>query len=307
MKFAFTVLTFMGSLVFSPYYFANPNFNGSTPGCGGSGCHSVQAGIVTLTQLGNNQVRVSVSGTSSRVAGELVDVNGSVVAVNNSTNTNPFILTAPAPGNYTVNAGFKNPNLRWASAQIDLTVPVELTSFIAVLDGNLVELKWSTATETNNYGFEIERSENKSVWKNIGFINGAGNSNSQKEYSFVEKIAESGKYFYRLKQIDLDGTFEYSPTVEIVIQNPKTFELTQNYPNPFNPSTRIQYQVSSNSHVSLKVFDIIGNEVATLADEYKSAGSYEVEFGAANLASGIYFYKLQAGSFVETKKMILLH
>ena len=167
-------------------------------------------------------------------------------------------------------------------------------------------LKWITATETNNYGFEIEKSENNNTWKNIGFINGAGNSNSQKEYSFTEKIPESGKYFYRLKQIDIDGTFEYSSPVEIVIENPKTFELAQNYPNPFNPSTSIQYQVSRNSNITLKVYDIVGNQIATLVDEFKSAGKYEVEFGAANLASGIYFYKLQAGSFVETKKMVLI-
>jgi len=196
--------------------------------------------------------------------------------------------------------------LRWASAQLDLTVPVELTSLIALVDRNLVTFKWITSTETNNHGFDIEKSENKNNWERIGFVNGAGNSNSQKAYSFTEKIAESGKYFYRLKQIDLDGTFGYSSIVEIVIENPKTFELIQNYPNPFNPLTRIQYQILNSSHVSLKVYDAIGNEVATLVDEYKLAGIYEHEFSALNLTSGIYFYKLQSGNFVETKKMILL-
>ena len=306
MKASLTFFIGLMLILFSPFNYAEPGFNGSTPGCGGSGCHSVQAGIVTLTQLSNNQVRVTVSGTSSRVAGELVNVNGSVVAAINSTSTNPFILTAPSPGIYTVNAGFKNPSLRWASAQIDLTVPVELTSFIAVVDRNLITLKWITATETNNHGFDIEKSENMNEWKRIGFVNGAGNSSTQKAYSFSEKIAESGKYLYRLKQIDIGGTFEYSSIVEAQVGNPQFFSLSQNYPNPFNPSTKIQYQIPSSSRISLKVYDVIGNEVATLVDEYKPAGNYEIEFGAENLSSGIYFYKLQTNNFFESKKMILL-
>ena len=124
--------------------------------------------------------------------------------------------------------------------------------------------------------------------------------------TMVEKF---GNYKYRLKQIDLDGTFEYSSEVEVEI-HPDKSSLEQNYPNPFNPSTRIQYQVSRDSHVSLKIYDVLGNEVATLVNEFKSAGKYQIEFypvsSNQNLASGIYYYQLKAGSFVETKKMIYL-
>jgi hypothetical protein len=140
----------------------------------------------------------------------------------------------------------------------------------------------------------------------IGFIEGSGNSNSLKEYSFVDdKLFGGSKFTYRLKQIDNDGTFSYSDEINVEVV-PDKFELSQNYPNPFNPSTRIKYQLSSISQVTLKVYDVLGNEVATLVNEEKPAGSYEVDFDASQLSSGIYFYKLQAGSFFETKKMLLL-
>ena len=145
----------------------------------------------------------------------------------------------------------------------------------------------------------------------IGFVNGSGNSNSPKEYSFTDKNLNTGNYSYRLKQIDNDGKFEYSNSVFVEINNqPQEFALYQNYPNPFNPSTRIQYQVSSIAHVTLKVYDVLGNEISTLVNEEQPAGSYEVEFDASsgiqNLASGIYFYQLKAGGFNVSKKMLLL-
>jgi len=303
-------------MLISPRHFSKPDFNGFTPGCSGSGCHSFQSGILSVTAIGNLQVRVTLSGTTAKVAGELVDANGTVVAYINSTSSNPFILTAPAIGPFTVNAGFKNPSLKWGSAPIDVTLPVELVSFNAQVYKNNVNLKWVTATETNNHGFDIERAKPGSDWKNIGFKNGAGNSSSHKSYEYLDINNVPGKYLYRLKQVDIDGSFEYSPIVEVVIENPKEFELSQNYPNPFNPITRIQYQVSSNSQVNLRVYDMLGNEVAALVDEYKPAGSYDVEFSAKggsasggdakNLASGIYIYKLTVSGFAETKKMILL-
>jgi len=190
-------------------------------------------------------------------------------------------------------------------------LPVELVSFNATAEDNSVELKWKTETEVNNYGFEIERKVVSqqpliSNWEKIGFVQGNGNSNSPKEYSYEDKSPIGGnKFQYRLKQIDNDGKSEYSDIVEITVV-PNKFELSQNYPNPFNPSTRIKYQVAINSQVSLKVFDVLGNEVATLVNEEKPAGNYEVEFNASQLSSGVYFYKLTAGSFTDTKKMILL-
>jgi len=187
-------------------------------------------------------------------------------------------------------------------------LPVELTSFSATTIGKDVKLSWNTATEVNNYGFEIEKASSSTtpIWNKIGFVNGNGNSNSPKDYSFIDDKVVSGKYSYRLKQIDNDGQFEYSKVIEIDINGTKKFELTQNYPNPFNPTTNIQYAISSRQFVTLKVYDVLGNELKTLVSENKEAGNYSVNFNASNLPSGVYIYKLQAGEFTQTRKMTLL-
>ena len=191
-------------------------------------------------------------------------------------------------------------------------VPVELASFTASVNGNNVLLNWVTVSEVNNRGFEIEKSKvesqnsNKAVWEKIGFVNGNGTTTEMKFYSFIDNYVAVGSYLYRLKQIDFNSTVEYSNTIEVEIVNPENYELSQNFPNPFNPNTVIVYHLPIIGAVTLKVFDILGNEVALLVDEYKPAGSYEVEFNASGLSSGIYFYKLHSGSFIETKKMILL-
>ena len=183
-------------------------------------------------------------------------------------------------------------------------LPVELNSFTAINSGNEVNLSWITSSEINNKGFEVERK--KSEWEKIGFVQGYGTTTEQKYYSFTDDKLSTGVYYYRLKQIDFDGSFSYSNEIELDINVVSEFELEQNYPNPFNPSTSIQYAIGSMQFVQLKVYDVLGNEVVTLVDGEKSAGSYEVEFDASYLASGMYLYKLQAGSFVEMKKMILL-
>jgi len=191
----------------------------------------------------------------------------------------------------------------------DGVLPVELSSFSASVIGSAVNLNWMTMTEVNNYGFEVERftpSAERQAWNKIGFIAGNGNSNSIKMYSFIDSDIKSGKYAYRLKQIDNDGAYEYSNEIEVNLGFPAAFSLSQNYPNPFNPSTKISWQSPVSSHQTLKIYDVLGNEVATLVDEFREAGRYEVTFDASQLASGIYLYKLQAGSFIETKKMILL-
>jgi hypothetical protein len=206
-------------------------------------------------------------------------------------------------------------------------VPVELTSFTATVERNAVSLNWQTATETNNSGFEIERkqigSPKSSVgnqdWNQIAFVPGFGTTTEPKSYSLIDEYLSSGKYQYRLKQIDFDGTFEYSNTVEVEITSPTEFSLEQNYPNPFNPTTKIKYTIPSvtlnvpvampskgDILVSLKVFDVLGNEVATLVSQPQQPGTYEVEFNADKLSSGVYYYQLRYSSFVETKKMILL-
>jgi streptogramin lyase len=191
-------------------------------------------------------------------------------------------------------------------------VPVELTSFTANTNGNNVNLNWSTTTETNNSGFEIERgshterSRSMTEWEKIGFINGNGTTTEAHFYSFTDNNISSGNYLYRLKQIDFDGTFEYSNEVEVIINIPEKFELSQNYPNPFNPTTKIKYQIPSNNPVSLKIYDVLGNVVTSLVDEVQPLGNYEVSFDASLLSSGTYFYTIRTGSFVETKKMLLL-
>ncbi len=189
-------------------------------------------------------------------------------------------------------------------------IPVELISFYYSINDNDVTLHWTTASETNNQGFEIERSKRQEArsdkWNKIGFVNGQGTTTELQTYSFSDNNLDAGKYQYRLKQIDFNGSFEYSNIINLEIISPNKFSLEQNYPNPFNPTTNIQYTMGSKQFVSLKVYDVLGNEIATLVNEEKSAGNYKVEFSNKNISSGIYFYVLQAGSFIETKKMILL-
>jgi hypothetical protein len=210
----------------SPYNLCEPGFNGTAPGCGGSGCHTSQAGIVTAIVQSNLQVKITLSGNTGNVAGELVDQSGNVVAVLNKTSSNPFILTAPSAGTYKVNAGFKSPNRRWDSTTVSI------------------------------------------VLADVG-----------------SKLIES---------------------------TPHSYKLFNNYPNPFNPSTKISYSLPEKSQVILKIYDMIGNEIATLVNEEKTSGNYSIDFNASDLASGIYFYQLEAVSysgtnsgFKETRKMIL--
>lgn len=184
-------------------------------------------------------------------------------------------------------------------------IPVELVSFTSSVIGNDVQLSWMTASETNNMGFEVEKLSGSS-WDKIGFVNGNGTTTETKAYSFVDKNVNAGTYSYRLKQIDFDGTFEYSNVIEVDVSSPQQFELSQNYPNPFNPATTISYTIPQSSFVTLKVYDIIGNEVATLVNENKEAGRYNVNFDAANLSSGIYLYSITAGNFTEVRKMTLI-
>ena len=220
MKLTIFLIAVFASLFLITYTNSQPDFNGTAPGCGGSGCHTSKSGIVTAEVLDNFQVRITVTGTTSKIAGELVNSGGTVVAFNNSTSSNPFILTAPSAGTYTVNAGYKNPSRDWGSTSAVITV--------SGIDEELVGLR------------------------------------------------------------------------------PETFALYSNYPNPFNPSTKIRYAISQAAFTSLKVYTILGQEVATLISEEKTPGVYEVNFDATNLTSGTYLYKLQAGDFSETKKMIIL-
>ena len=190
-------------------------------------------------------------------------------------------------------------------------VPVELTSFKASVNNGSVLLTWETATETNNSGFAIERSADKSNFTEIGFVNGQGTTTEKTSYSFTDDNVNTGAYYYRLKQVDLDGSFSYSSIAEIEISIPNEFTLNQNYPNPFNPTTTITFGLPVESNVSVRIFNIVGQELASIAQGSYTAGTHNIEFNAKELSSGIYFYRLEANGidgskFISTKKMTIL-
>jgi len=470
---------------------SEPGFNGTSPGCSGSGCHTLVSGNVTATAIANNQVLITVTGASGNVAGELVNSSGQVVAVINTTSSNPFILTAPSGGTYTVNAGYKSPSRRYGTTSVDIeitptapsllnsttitstfinliwtdnsisedgfkierkttdtgtyseiasvganvtiynntgltggtqycyrvrsyntagnsaysnescsttypdlpnvplnlianlvqnplsvelswidnstnefgfiieketatevfsvidtvaanisaytdlsvtnltynyrirayntngfsgysnvaqvSIPVELTSFIANVSSDKVNLTWKTATETNNSGFNVERKNvSSNDWYTLTFVNGFGTTTEPQSYSYNDEDVSAGKYLYRLKQLDFNGVCEYSDEIEVIVNVPDKFSLNQNYPNPFNPTTAIEFQLPKESFVTLKIYNILGVEIAMLVNEQKQAGIHKISFNASELSSGLYIYKISAGKFEQTRKMMLL-
>jgi hypothetical protein len=188
-------------------------------------------------------------------------------------------------------------------------IPVELVSFNAEVEQNVIVLKWETATETNNQAFMIERSSDNFNFEKIGEIEGKGTTTEKQEYIFRDASISSGKgkVYYRLRQIDFDGTENLSEVIEVDYSMiPKVFSLSQNYPNPFNPMTTIRFDIPKEVKVTLKMYDMLGAEVETLIDEVMEPGYYKYEWNASKFASGVYFYRLTAGNFVSTKKLILL-
>ena len=206
-------------------------------------------------------------------------------------------------------------------------VPVELISFTAYAENGGVRLTWITSTETNNKGFWVERSQRSNPparlvsdeserageagvksqkWEPITFIKGEGTSTEAHSYSYIDKNVLPGEYLYRLRQEDFDGSYKYSGVVIAFIGSPLVFSLEQNFPNPFNPTTKIRWQSPAAGRQTLKVFDVLGDEVATLVNEEKAAGTYEVNFRRGDLPSGVYFYQLIVGNYVQVRKMILL-
>ena len=206
-------------------------------------------------------------------------------------------------------AGLSYPVLR-GFGLADTPLPVELTSFTSSVNGSTATLYWSTSSETNNSVFEIEKNINGS-WVKAGSAAGHGTSTVHNNYSFTDRNLNTGKYNYRLKQIDFNGNFEYFNLInEVVIGIPDNFDLSQNYPNPFNPSTKINFELPADSKVSIELYDISGKEVTKILNEFKTAGYYTVNFNASNLSSGTYFYKItlevNGQKFTATKKMLLL-
>ncbi|CAF3780287.1 unnamed protein product [Rotaria sp. Silwood1] len=201
----------------------------------------------------------------------------------------------------------------FALTSTDAPMPVELSSFTSSVNRNTVDLNWSTVSEINNAGFDIERKAiDNSNWSKVGNVSGSGTVNHTVNYKFSEKIEGKGKYNYRLKQIDNNGNFEYftlSSLVEVGV--PNKFALSQNYPNPFNPTTKIDFELPFDSKVTISIFDMTGREVMTLLNgDLKPSGYYTTNINAASLSSGAYFYRVIAeggnANFVQTKKMMLV-
>ena len=266
------------------------------------------------------------SGLNQTVEGFACDANGDfiwsgdIVTLSNSTQ-DKLQLASSVDNNF-------NCNLAWGdmrSSNHDIyaqdinkfgelgnpIVPVELHSFTATVTQNSVSLNWQTATETNNSGFEMERSQTSNVkgqmeWNEVGFVPGFGTTTEPKSYSFVDENLSAGKYQYRLKQIDFDGSFEYSNIVEVEVMVTKDYSLSQNYPNPFNPATLISFSIPNDEFVSLRIYDVLGREFAQIINERRRAGTYQIEFNGAALNSGVYYYTLTAGSYTETKKMMII-
>ncbi len=242
-----------------------------------------------------------VEGFACNTAGDFLWTGNFTILSNPTSNKLQLVSTVDV---------YKNCKLAWGDDRLDgagiyaqdinpdgelgnSIVPVELVSFSANVSNNSIELNWITSTELNNTGFEVERrktiDERSDEWVEVGFVNGNGTTSESHSYSFSDNNLSTGKYFYRLKQIDFDGTFSYSNEVEVDLSLPQTFSLEQNYPNPFNPSTTIKYTIPNvtlngveGSRVILKIYDLLGNEIGTLVNENKPAGNYEVSFDAKN-------------------------
>ncbi|MFQ3599171.1 MAG: T9SS type A sorting domain-containing protein [Chloroherpetonaceae bacterium] len=292
---------------------ARPNVVGSLP----TGITNIAERFWTITQTGLTGFTATATFDLSTLGGIQNFNTLKVLRRNNASSpwvdveTIPLGVTRNAP--FIIVGGLSQFSQFTIASDASNQLPVELTSFTARKSEQGVELAWQTASEQNNAGFEVERKSEGATWNTLGFVRGNGTTTEAQSYSFLDNSA-SGKVQYRLKQIDFDGQFEYSNIIEVDAGLPKTFELSQNYPNPFNPTTVINYQLPTASNVSLKIYDVLGKEVATLVNGRQEAGSYNFNFNASNLSSGVYFYRLQASAtngasgsnFVQTKKMMLV-
>jgi len=242
-----------------------------------------------------------ISNFDSTQATIISDNHNDSIYVNSGNNFGQFVLYLVTPDS----------TLCTKNVYIDYPSPVELTSFTSSVSGRDITLNWSASSEINNSGFEVERrdagSETQDVWVKAGFVIGNGNSSATRNYEFTEKNLNSGKYNYRLKQIDFNGNFEYFELSEVVIIGiPIKYNLSQNYPNPFNPVTNLEFGIPELEFVTLKIYDVLGRELVTLVNEIKEPGYYNIKFNASDLSSGVYFYRMTAGDFAAVKKLVVL-
>ena len=278
-----------------------------------NGAHTY-SGTQTITWVLNNtgfsQSYLSPSGSTETVANDKVDIwVGSVkefddinVATSTQTLARFKFLADQLPND--------NCSITIDNIVIDneTALPVQITKFYCLINNKFISLNWITATEVNNYGFAVERRSDleNDTWGNIGFVSGHGNTNSPKEYSFIDYNFPAGNIFYRLRQIDFDGKFEYSNSIQIKVEPPDLFIVLQNYPNPFNPTTTIKYELPIAGFVIIKIFDFLGREVATLVNQQKPAGIHSVIFDGRELPSGVYVYNVRCGKSIQIYKMILI-
>ena len=264
---------------------------------------------VSATGLGSLIARVKITGVSNPAgtAGLVWRNDGSNVTSVSSINPvtlNELAVTNPA----------------WHVAPGDQPLPVTLTSFTALIvpSASGVRLEWKTSSEVNNYGYTVQRKgEGDPDFTDLpgAFVAGKGTTVEPQAYSYVDgSVAKAGSYSYRLKQQDLDGTVHYTQSVNINVMvtdvaeaAPKVFQLMQNYPNPFNPSTQVKFSVETTGKATVKVYNMVGEQVATLFDGTAEAGRYYVAtFDASRLATGIYFYRITTEKKNDVKKMLLV-
>ena len=225
-------------------------------------------------------------------------------AVTTSTTGYGTLFSACWGSGYTANSG-SQANFSIVRFTADDPIPVELTAFSASVIDNNVFLEWTTGTEVNNLGFEVERRSIESGYETLGFVSGAGSTTEPQNYSFTDSKVVKGSYIYRLKQIDLDGSINYSFEIEVEVEAPAVYSLDQNYPNPFNPSTNVNYSIAKTGIVKVAVYNMLGQEVKVLVNELKEAGPHTVTFDASFLPSGAYFYTLETAEYKQTRKMLL--
>jgi photosystem II stability/assembly factor-like uncharacterized protein len=189
---------------------------------------------------------------------------------------------------------------------VNYSLPVELASFTAESKQGRIEIIWRTYTEKNNQGFELQRKSGEGEWILQAFIKGAGTSTNMQYYSFTDKPEIPGKYYYRLKQVDFDGSTKYSEEATVDFNYATEFRLYQNYPNPFNSSTTIRYSIDFRTKVIIDIFDVLGNRIETILDQEKTPGVYELSWNPENLPSGVYYCMIKAGEYIKSNKMVMV-
>ena len=259
------------------------------------------------------------TGPLTALAGGGVSSNGATPTFpTNSTDNNYWVDVIFTPNNFTFNltsikdalecSSTGSPNLQTLNVTSGdcSTLPVSLINFSATPGNSNVALRWSTSSEFNNLGFEVQRSiDGSGGWTTLGFVNGAGNSNSTLHYSYLDENLSARRYYYRLKQIDIDKRFEYSPIVSAVIDGNNDFVLDQNYPNPFRNETVIKFTLPQRAKVNLSLFDMNGRLVRVLLNESKDSGTHAVTFHSGSLTSGLYYYTLKTGELTAVKKLTI--